>query len=421
MVRTLATTASLALVLPSTLSFGGWVQQQQRPLGVVAPKQRLPPLRGLILPGDEGYDVLMPGAKGSEAEEDDEQDGEGGAAEGEDAAVADEEKSAFEGVLQKKVKEMNDMMTGSVWAKDRPAFGICAATAQPGEFVMGSELPQNPSAAADWKGLCDDAGVSRVLALFDDIDEEAEAEAAMGFLADAGFDASRVSLVFLSIDGAKDQVLSIIRDAKKAAVESSSGSGGGGAVGLDLGGLDLSGEGGDGLILSGLDGGGGGEGDGGIIIGSDLEGGLAGSAGSQAGGEKVVVACQDGATLTSLALGAYVMDELSVNPEEAVALLRARVKFSGVADRVPQIESLGAFVQHGRTGEALTDESLGEFVMTDDLREQDDGVTGAAYVPVTEAGKREAAEAAAEAAKQDLQQGTGAAPETTTTPGGLIL
>ena len=90
MVRTLATTASLALVLPSTLSFGGWVQQQQRPLGVVAPKQRLPPLRGLILPGDEGYDVLMPGAKGSEAEEDDEQDGEGGAAEGEDAAAADE-------------------------------------------------------------------------------------------------------------------------------------------------------------------------------------------------------------------------------------------------------------------------------------------------------------------------------------------
>ena len=78
-------------------------------------------------------------------------------------------------------------------------------------------------------------------------------------------------------------------------------------------------------------------------------------------------------------------------------------------------------MQHGRTGEALTDESLGEFVMTDDLREQDDGVTGAAYVPVTEAGKREAAEAAAEAAKQDLQQGTGAAPETTTTPGGLIL
>ena len=219
---------SLAAALP--VAVVGWVP---RTLPMRTPL--LPPLRGLILPGEEGYDALVPGAGGKA-----EGDAAGGA---EPAAAEDEDKeSALEGTLAGKVKEMSDKMMGTVWAKDRPAFGICAATGRSDEFVMGSELPQNEQAAADWRAICEKQGVSRVLALFDDcIAEEAEADATEALLVNAGFDASRVATVFLSIDGSKDALLDIIDEAKNA--EASDGGGSAGSSGGE--GLDLSGLGGD--------------------------------------------------------------------------------------------------------------------------------------------------------------------------------
>ena len=50
-----------------------------------------------------------------------------------------------------------------------------------------------------------------------------------------------------------------------------------------------------------------------MIIGG---GGGAGLGGGLASGEKVVVACRDGATLTSLGLGVHVMKNIGTNPEE---------------------------------------------------------------------------------------------------------
>ena len=97
--------------------------------------------------------------------------------------------------------------------------------------------------------------------------------------------------------------------------------------------------------------------------------------------------------------------------------MTARVKYSGVAERVPDIERLAAFWQHGRTGEELTDESLKKFV-GEAPRDQDDGVTGAAWTPTTEQGRRDQQE---EKKPEGSNEAAAAAPGTTTTPGGLIL
>jgi len=63
--------------------------------------------------------------------------------------------------------------------------------------------------------------------------------------------------------------------------------------------------------------------------------------------QKAVVCCADGARLTSLVLGTHVMGEYGANPEEASDMLQARVKHTGVRDRVVVPELLEAFASKG--------------------------------------------------------------------------
>ena len=360
-----------------------------RHLDIASPRQ------GLILPGEEGYDLLVPG----------------GAQELEDEEDAEEAKTVVELALEERVKEMNDRMAGSVFAKDRPAFGICASTSYPNEFVMGSELPQNDDAAAEWLTQCKQAGVSRVLALFNDcIDEEEAADACTARLLKAGFDEEKIGLIFLSLEGALPAALGIIAEAKKGKC-GGSGDAQENELNLELGLSGLASSGESELLIDVGDANG-------LLLDTSSTVGLSsggGGSGGTAGKENIVVACTTGAALTSLVLGAHVMQEYGVNPEEAASLLRARVKFSGVVERVPDIETLAAFVEHGCTGRELTDKSLAEFEALE-LREQDDGVTGAAYVPVTEAGRRELDQQQKGVAGEEEEP---AGP--TTTQSGLIL
>jgi len=260
---------------------------------------------GLILPGSEDFESLE--MVGDES----------GVAAG---TYVKQEKNRAESLLEDKLRSIK------IPDKSRPQFGLAQATGRPTEYAFGAECPKDESSAKTFAIRCEQAGVDRVVV----VGGSAYVASAFGCLtsAEGGNFASGMVRLICSLELATHRRISFCQaqDIKtKTTIPADTHTSSlfflqicsSQAVAVDL------------------------------SKPGSKEVALAALGAAKDAKQKAVVCCADGARLTSLVLGAHVMGEYGANPEEASDMLQARVKHTGVRDRVVVPELLEAFASKG--------------------------------------------------------------------------